>query len=574
MSRQYSNIKTYLEVYGYILDSSLEDVTESKKVIFRCKYNHSTTLTFNSYMNKKAKNKTTPEKLCTECEKSTSKESQFLLEKNIILEQCGHTLISLKDRENAVYICGNCEKENKTWLTNLHSNKGCCPSCQNQKFKNKEEDVVERIDKFGVTLINYEDCHNIQVVCKCGEEFDTSLSDIERGRLCIKCKGSRTKETNVKLYGHENTFQVPEFKEKMKETCLVKYGETHHMKNKEILNKAKQTNKERYGCEFVFHTIEAVRKGRETMVAKYGVEFPLQSEFIIAKVRQTFLDTIGYEYPLLCPEIREFCIIESKKTLTEKYGVDSYFKTEIFKKFMDDNRIIIQEKVKKTLMDRYGVDSYFKTDEFISNYPIYWQRSRETCLDKYGVEFPIQNPEIYSKCIKSLFSKNEYTFPSGRKSFVRGYEPQCIDILLKDYSEDEIIVETIDIPVIKYQKTKNGKDQDAVYYPDVLLPTKLIEVKSTYTYNRDPENNERKFKECVVQGFDIELWMFNGKKELMWIRSYTKEFPNGKITLNNEISESKIVPVKTKVIKKKVIKKKVIKKIKKIEIVFESEDDE
>jgi hypothetical protein len=223
------------------------------------------------------------------------------------------------------------------------------------------------------------------------------------------------------------------------------------------------------------------------MMEKYNVEYPLQSSFIHAKIKQTFIQKIGYEYPLLCPKVREI------------------FKKKVF--------------------DKYGVDSYFKTDEFVFNYPIYWQRSRETCLDKYGVEYPIQHPEIFSKCQQSTFSSKKYTFPNGRICYIRGYEPRCIDILLKnkEYDQDDIIVETVDIPVISYTKLKKDEitEQSAKYFPDILLPDKLIEIKSTYTYNKDLENNRRKFEACVNQGYNIDVWIFD-EKNLIEIQHHYK----------------------------------------------------
>lgn len=488
MARQYNNAKTYLASVGYSLTISLDDFIETKNVIFSCKNNHSTTLVVGSYINKKSKCKKNPEDLCTECVNDKFKKDRFETEKKKILESTGHTLVSLKDRENAIYICGNCGKENDTWLSCLHTNKGCCPHCQNEKFKNKEEDVIERLKKAGVSLVEYKDCHNVKIKCQCGNQFITSLYDIKRGRLCPECKLDRTKKTNLIRYGVENPFQSKEIKEKIKAVCLEKYGVEHHLKNKDILEKVKKTNLDKYGVQYIFHTKEAVKKAKETMIKKYGVEFPLQSEFVQAKIRQTFLNTIGYEYPLLSPELRTIYLQRSKEEITKKYGVDSYF----------------------------------KSDEFMTNYPIYWQRSRETCLDKYGVDFPMQHPSVFSKQQKSSFLKKKYIFPSGRVAYVMGYEPECIDLLLNDYKEDEIIVETVDIPTIDYINTK---EQKAVYYPDIMLPDKLIEVKSTYTYNKDLDNNKRKFKACVKKGYNIDVWIFNGKKKLITIISYSKNGP-------------------------------------------------
>lgn len=58
--------------------------------------------------------------------------------------------------------------------------------------------------------------------------------------------------------------------------------------------------------------------------------------------------------------------IEKEKTCLEKYGVNSYSKTEEFKSTESEKWKGIQkgaEKGKKTMLEKYGVDSFFKTQE-------------------------------------------------------------------------------------------------------------------------------------------------------------------------------------------------------------------
>jgi hypothetical protein len=51
-----------------------------------------------------------------------------------------------------------------------------------------------------------------------------------------------------------------------------------------------------------------------------------------------------------------------------------------------------------------------------------------------------------------------------------------------------------------------------------LLPDKIIEVKSEFTFNLDKENNLRKMDAVVEQGHNFEFWIYNNKKELKVIR--------------------------------------------------------
>lgn len=52
-------------------------------------------------------------------------------------------------------------------------------------------------------------------------------------------------------------------------------------------------------------------------------------------------------------------------------------------------------KAKQTCLDKYGVDSYSKTDEFI-------EREKKTCLEKYGTEFAIQNDDVKDKRVQTV----------------------------------------------------------------------------------------------------------------------------------------------------------------------------
>lgn len=491
---QYRNIKNYIKLIfqGEFL-SPEEDFKKNNKVSFRCKNNHTTNLTIRVFINKKREEHVilNPEYLCTECYKDCKKELLFDEEKEKILENTGHTLIKIIDREEAYYNCGNCKSENnKCWLSNLHDNKGCCPKCQNKKFKNDIEDVRKRLNVFGVKLVKYIDCHNIDMICYCGSEFNGTLRSVERGRLCGNCKIERAEETCLEKYGVKNPFQAKECKEKMKETCLEKYGVEHHLQNKEILEKLKKTMLETYGIEYAFHSEESFEKSRQTCLDKYGVEYPLQSEEIYNKIKATNLKKYGVEYPFQSEEIHVI--------------------------------------IKSTNLEKYGVEYFFQSQEFVEKYPIYMEQARETCLEKYGVEYPMQNVEVFSKAMSSRFNKKEYKFPSGRIEYIMGYEPGCVDELLKTYPEDQIILKIEDIPVFDYIKQKKNVnnelyDDSGRYYPDILLPDKIIEVKSTYTYKMDQTNNDRKMKACVDKGYNIELWIYETQDKLYEKRLYKKD---------------------------------------------------
>ena len=140
---------------------------------------------------------------------------------------------------------------------------------------------------------------------------------------------------------------------------------------------------------------------------------------------------------------------------------------------------------------------------------------KQTNILKYGVEYAIQNSNIFIKSINNSYNKKEYILPfSENIIYVQGYEPLALDILFNNfYKEDEIKTNRKDIPIIKY--TNNNKN--SVYYPDIFIPieNKIIEVKSTWTYEKEIEKNNLKREACINVGYNFEFWIFNLKKELV-----------------------------------------------------------
>ena len=102
----------------------------------------------------------------------------------------------------------------------------------------------------------------------------------------------------------------------------------------------------------------------------------------------------------------------------------------------------------------------------------------------------------------------------GKIITVQGYENRCLDILLSEYKEEEIIAEDEYIPVITYIKPETQKISK--YYPDIYLPNHntIVEVKSDYTLNKEYKRNIEKFKATVKTGYNLLLYVFNEQKLL------------------------------------------------------------
>jgi hypothetical protein len=143
------------------------------------------------------------------------------------------------------------------------------------------------------------------------------------------------------------------------------------------------------------------------------------------------------------------------------------------------------EKSSKGNLKKYGVKRPSQLKEFK-------EKSKQTCLDSYGVEYALQNNEIFKDQQKtSFFVKN---FQNTDLTYQGSYE---LDFLNNFY-------EKIDIkksPTIKYFFNKKIR----VYYPDFFIPSKnlIIEIKSSYYYNKYKEQNKEKEKAVVSGGFNF-----------------------------------------------------------------------
>lgn len=180
-----------------------------------------------------------------------------------------------------------------------------------------------------------------------------------------------------------------------------------------------------------------------------------------------------------------------------------------------------QQNKQRGVEEKYGVGNVFQ-DNYIK------EKSRESVFQKYGVEFISQSPEIQKQCrITSLknwgtphhFQSNkfwkqgthyqwkDYVWPSGRISKIQGYEGRAIDVLLEDYAEGDIVTDDFNMPYIWYEW--EGKRRR--YFPDIYIPneTRIIEVKSKYTYNAQLEQNLIKQDAAIQAGYAHEFMVFD-----------------------------------------------------------------
>jgi hypothetical protein len=141
------------------------------------------------------------------------------------------------------------------------------------------------------------------------------------------------------------------------------------------------------------------------------------------------------------------------------------------------------------------------------------KNQKVTFLEKYGVEFPMQNLDSFQKQQKSGKKLRKFVFKSGHEVNVRGDEPKALKYLEeKNYTECDITVDLKKMPRIWYVSDKKHR-----YYPDIYIEKEnlIIEVKSTFTYERYLEKNLLKRQACLDSGYNFKFMIFDKDGNLL-----------------------------------------------------------
>lgn len=140
-----------------------------------------------------------------------------------------------------------------------------------------------------------------------------------------------------------------------------------------------------------------------------------------------------------------------------------------------------------------------------------YDKHLKTMMQRYGVKYIQHCPEMFAKIQNKSFKWKQFTFPSGKIIELQGYEHFAVRDLLKIHAESDIKCGrgSKEVPSVKYVFENKNK----VYYPDIYIPklNKIIEVKSTYTYNLSLKRNLAKKKSCIEKGYSFEFVFYNKK---------------------------------------------------------------
>jgi hypothetical protein len=223
---------------------------------------------------------------------------------------------------------------------------------------------------------------------------------------------------------------------------------------------------------------------------KYNNPCPMNTLKNQIKIRKAHLDKYGVEFSMQRKEVYK----KSVKTNLERYGVKSILQ--------------LTEKMKQSVMDIYGVDN-------VSKVPFIRQKALATNFERYGFIHAMQNSFIAKKSMINSKRYKIYILPSGKEIKIQGYENFTLDVLLIKYNETELLTDRTDMPEIWY--ILNGSFHR--YYPDIFIPieNKIIEVKSTWTYNLDIKQFHNKKKACEYLGYTFESYIYNSKKERIYM---------------------------------------------------------
>lgn len=422
-------------------------------------------------------------------------------------EEKGRTLLEdvyINNHTPMRCICPRCEEPTWTSLDNLDTTRGCS-NCARVRFilegvickfnmefchlifvgktyddikhliEEEEEGEIVEIEKVATEVIFHSwpnivrNSDYVVYTCSCGNSpCCTTWKAFNGGVRCMDCTKEKMKNTCIQRYGFDNPFNSPEVQEKIIMDRLRKCGVKYPMQLEENVKKAIETNKKNHGGVHNLRLPEQVKASNEAFKEVYGAEFGR-----VKKHREMI-----------------------KETNMKKLGVPTPFESKK-----------IQDKIKESNMKEYGNPNYIQSDA-----------GKKQMIELYGVPNAMQNPEIFSKAMKSAFSSKPYEYPSGNVVYIQGYEHYALnDLLESGIEENDIVIGNGVVECVNYEY--GGKKR--VYFPDIYIKSLdlLIEVKSTYTYEKDKEKNDRKF-EAACKNHNFELRIYGPKGNLIEKRRY------------------------------------------------------
>ncbi len=307
---------------------------------------------------------------------------------------------------------------------------------------------------------------------KCSH-FKNRLTCLDRYGVENFNNPKKIKETTLERYGVDNIFKLESTKEKIIKTNMVKYGVGIYNNPKKI----KETTLERYGVDNIFKLESTKEKIIKTNMDKYGCADARSSDFVKNKRKLTNLERYGFESYSSTNEY----LAKVRETSVMRYGVESPNMSEV-----------IKDKKIKSMLHKYGYISNSMSDESKN-------KLRMTNLEKYGVEYPMQFPEFFEK---HQINSKRVKYYNDQLYYQSSYEKHFLD-----YATSLGILHLISRGFyVKYEF--GGKAR--THFPDFYINkyNLILEIKSSYYYNKYLDKNLSKMNRCVELGYNY-LFLVN-----------------------------------------------------------------
>jgi len=232
-------------------------------------------------------------------------------------------------------------------------------------------------------------------------------------------------------------------------------------------------------------------------------EFSYKSRKLNNTISKTFCSkkcATMYNQFNMSMETKQNKLLKTNKTNLEKYG---------------DKWVVNSNHTKQVTKEKMGVEYPFQSNEIR-------KKSINKHFNNTGYLYPPQNPETVKKMMQTKIDRygdflipmakyKEYLMPSGKIVKIQGNEGKALDILIKQYSEDDIIIGRSNIEKYIGKIFYNNLNKQHIYYPDIYIKSinKIYEVKSQFTYNIHKKINELKKQVCLDLNINFEFMIIN-----------------------------------------------------------------
>lgn len=188
-----------------------------------------------------------------------------------------------------------------------------------------------------------------------------------------------------------NAKQCPANKAKAKQTVKLRYGVDNISQLSSVKKQKVDTSMENYGVSNPLKSDKVKEKRVETNIKKYGIKNPSQNATVNAKRNNTFLEKYN-GHPLADPTL----VLQRKKTMLDKYGVDNYSKTAQHKIALGDYNSLLSDEERTQITDKILKTKFDKgiiTDpELKSDFEIYYNAVRNLSDRNYKKHKTLINP--------------------------------------------------------------------------------------------------------------------------------------------------------------------------------------